>query len=87
MKLRHIFPIAIGLVAGGLHAGILTVINTNDSLAGSRRQAIQDAAPKARSCSTFRFGDPGYDPRFSNFRRNRWPKLAQYVSECPEIIS
>ena len=67
MKLRHIFPIAIGLVAGGLHAGILTVINTNDSLAGSLRQAIQDAASGDKIVFNIPTGDPGYDPASRTF--------------------
>jgi predicted outer membrane repeat protein len=48
------------LVAGYAHAGVLTVKNTNDKLAGSLRQAIQDAA----SGDTIRFQIPASDPNY-----------------------
>jgi hypothetical protein len=55
--------LALGLFCGvELHAGTVNVINTNDSLAGSLRQAIQDADAGDTINFTVPTTDAGYDP-------------------------
>jgi hypothetical protein len=67
MKLKYTLLFAAGLLAGGLQAATLTVLNTNDNLAGSLRQAIQDAAPGDKIVFNIPTGAPGYDPATGTF--------------------
>src|SRR3954466_4115358 len=56
------FP-ALSLLASAsaLSAATLTVINTNDNLAGSLRQTIQDANPGDTIVFNIPTNDPGFD--------------------------
>src|SRR5947209_20538334 len=51
------------LAVGNVQAGQILVTNTNNSLAGSLRQAIQDANPGGGDTIVFQIptNDPGYD--------------------------
>jgi hypothetical protein len=60
--MKH-FPLVTATLLGSiqLHAATLTVTNTNDSLAGSLRQAIQDAASGDTIVFNIPPSGPGYD--------------------------
>src|SRR3982750_124766 len=62
-QLRFLFlasVLAIGFTVSA-DAGTVTVTNTNDSLAGSLRQAIQDAIPGDSIVFSIPTTDPNYD--------------------------
>lgn len=67
MKLKYTLILAASLLAAASEAATLTVLNTNDNLAGSLRQAIQDAAPGDKIVFNIPSGDPGYNPTTRTF--------------------
>src|SRR4051812_34306373 len=59
------FPLLLSVIvrcfASEVHAASVAVINTNDNLAGSLRQAIQDANPGDTIVFNIPASDPGFD--------------------------